>query len=46
MKEHPDKGGDIKKFQELNLASEVLCHPEKRKIYDKYGEEGLREGGA
>jgi len=23
----------------------VLSDPEKRKLYDKYGEDGLREGG-
>jgi DnaJ homolog subfamily A member 2 len=46
LKEHPDKGGDLEKFKELNLANEVLSNPEKREIYDKYGEEGLRDGGA
>lgn len=44
MKEHPDKGGDTDKFKELNIAYEVLSDPEKRDMYDKYGEEGLREG--
>jgi len=41
---HPDKGGDLKKFQELQMVKEVLSDPEKRSIYDKYGEEGLKEG--
>jgi DnaJ family protein A protein 2 len=46
LKHHPDKkGGDIKVFQELSTAHEVLIDPEKRKIYDKYGEEGLKSGG-
>lgn len=45
LKMHPDKGGDMAKFQELNMAHEVLSDPEKRKIYDTYGEEGLKEGG-
>jgi len=45
LKEHPDKGGDPEKFKELSVAYEVLSDAEKRKIYDKYGEEGLKEGG-
>lgn len=45
LKAHPDKGGDLEHFKELNLAHEVLSNPEKREIYDQYGEEGLREGG-
>jgi DnaJ homolog subfamily A member 2 len=44
LKEHPDKGGDPEKFKDLNVAYEVLSDPEKRDMYDKYGEEGLREG--
>jgi DnaJ family protein A protein 2 len=45
LKEHPDKGGDPEKFKDLNIAHEVLSNPEKREIYDQYGEEGLRDGG-
>lgn len=45
MKHHPDRGGDKEKFQELQQAHEVLTDKEKRKIYDEYGEEGLKEGG-
>ena len=41
---HPDKGGDSGKFQEMQNAYEVLSDPKKREIYDKYGEEGLKEG--
>lgn len=42
---HPDKGGDEQKFKEVNAAYEVLSDPEKRKIYDQMGLEGLRGGG-
>jgi len=44
LKEHPDKGGDPEKFKELSMAYEALSDAEKRKMYDKYGEEGLRDG--
>jgi len=46
---HPDKNkGDpekLKKFQELSHAYEVLADPEKKKLYDMYGEEGVKQGG-
>lgn len=45
LKHHPDRGGDTEKFQEIQQAYEVLSDKEKRDIYDKYGEEGLKEGG-
>ena len=44
LREHPDKGGDAEKFKELAVAYEVLSDPEKRKNYDSFGEEGLRDG--
>jgi len=45
IKAHPDKGGDPEDFKKLQAAYEVLSHPEKREIYDKYGLDGLREDG-
>jgi DnaJ family protein A protein 2 len=41
LKNHPDKGGDIEKFKEISAAAEILSDPEKRKLYDQYGMEGL-----
>ncbi len=36
-KYHPDKGGDEKKFKEINEAYQVLSNAEKRQQYDQYG---------
>eukprot|EP00930_Biecheleria_cincta_P043322 TRINITY_DN2976_c0_g1_i1.p1 TRINITY_DN2976_c0_g1~~TRINITY_DN2976_c0_g1_i1.p1 ORF type:complete len:311 (-),score=81.01 TRINITY_DN2976_c0_g1_i1:855-1787(-) len=45
VKHHPDKGGDPEKFKEITRSYEVLSDPDKRAKYDKYGEEGLEDGG-
>jgi len=36
-KYHPDKGGDDKKFKEINEAYQVLSNKEKRAQYDRFG---------
>ncbi|KAI3991260.1 hypothetical protein MKX01_022481 [Papaver californicum] len=50
LKYHPDKnqGNEEanKKFAEINNAYEVLSDREKRNIYDRYGEEGLKQHAA
>lgn len=45
MKHHPDRGGDVEKFKELQQAYECLSDPQKRKVYDEHGEEGLEGFG-
>ena len=47
---HPDKNpNDTRaedKFKEIGEAFDVLSDPTKRAVYDRYGEEGLKRGGA
>jgi DnaJ-class molecular chaperone len=44
MKKHPDRGGDHAEFAEITHAAGVLSDPDKRAVYDKYGEQGIKEG--
>lgn len=46
-KYHPDRNrtpGADEKFKEANAAHDVLGDPEKRKLYDQFGEASLRPG--
>ncbi|KAG0230057.1 Type I HSP40 co-chaperone [Actinomortierella wolfii] len=48
LKYHPDKtgGATSEKFQDISHAYDILSDPQKRQIYDQYGEAGLTgEGG-
>lgn len=45
---HPDnqETGDETKFKQLVAAYEVLSDESKKQLYDRYGEDGLKRGGA
>ncbi|KXZ52890.1 hypothetical protein GPECTOR_8g270 [Gonium pectorale] len=50
LKWHPDRNHDNKeeaeeRFRDIAAAYEALSDPEKRKMYDQFGEEGLKRGG-
>lgn len=47
FKYHPDKNkqpGAEDRFKKITYANEILSNPEKKDIYDRYGEEGLNSG--
>src|SRR5437016_4983874 len=45
---HPDVNKGSKqaeeKFKDVSLANDVLSNPEKRKLYDEFGHDALRQG--
>ncbi|KAA6360255.1 MAG: putative dnaJ subfamily A, partial [Streblomastix strix] len=43
--QQPDNPDTAEKFKEVWMAYETLSDAHKREKYDKYGEEGLKEGG-
>jgi len=51
MKNHPDRGGDEKTFQQISEAYETLSNPDKKAMYDQFGTSdpqqmgGFQQGG-
>lgn len=45
IKHHPDKGGNPEEFKKIGQAYAILSDPEKKNMYDKFGENAENLGG-
>ena len=43
LQHHPDKGGSEEKFAEISQAYDVLSDEDQRRVYDQYGEDGVKQ---
>jgi curved DNA-binding protein len=43
---HPDKGGDVAKFKEVNEAYQILSDAQKRSQYDQFGSSAFNQGSS
>lgn len=45
MKHHPDRGGDERKFAEIQSAYDVLADPQKKQMFDMGADPNQQQGG-
>lgn len=46
LKHHPDKGGSPEQFKVINEAFAVLSDSETRRLYDRFGKEGVQQAAS